>query len=434
MSSGSQSVGDAIIPKFDMHVNPSVLSSDEVNSLVAEYVIPSDLHPCVPPSGLTMNRLSADKIDSSVADPPSTSVRAANICRLCEHVVDLHPVHPAMLYAIGLTTIWKYVGHHPVFKDGEGNGNLLPSWLNSLSFLWPEVFVLVVEVENERVLAAKRKTQAAKDKAVAERASRPLSFALDDTEEDHSIHTGFGILHSASPLNTIIPDQTNPALGGGDLASESARHEEDDTDHHFDSVDDGTEANSPPAVHHSESQHSIHSAEDTPVHSGGPQHDERDGRGHQHASGSSGSSLRGDAAQLSLFVPTWKLTTNSILNDAESYRDMMALQRAWFELGRGAITQIDLLQRYESLSDDYSNLYDTHRSCETVSDRLTNTKNQLVDAVRGRNKLADDHKSLQQEHLGCADKEATLVEKLAVAEKEKYDLLDKNQEQEERIK
>ncbi|GJX33497.1 hypothetical protein Tco_0243352 [Tanacetum coccineum] len=511
MSSGSQPAGESIILKFDTHVYTSVLTPDEVNNLVTEYAIPTDLHPCVPPSDLTINRLPQDKIgiydqylelsghwkdrffpivrlavpnampwrhqDSSVADPPPTSVRAADICRLCEHVVDLCLVHPAMLYVIGLTTIWKYVGHHPVFKDGEGNvatimaqflkfpmaggvrvgkGSALtaneaipqhttPPLPSGAQIPAKSDHQKVVEVKNERVLAAKRKTQAAKDKAAgkraaAERASRPskkkkgatLSFALDDTEEDDSIHTG-------------------------DLASESARHEEDETDHHFDSVDDGTEANSPPAVHHSESQHSIHSTEDTPVHSGRPQHDERDGRGHQHASGhvvssfsggstrlafpqrnpggdTIGSSLRGDAAQLSLFVPAWNLTTNSILNDAESCCDMMALQRAWFELGRGALAQIDLLQRYEALNDDYSDLYDTHRPCETVSDRLTDTQNQLVDVVRGRNKLADDHKSLQKEHLGCAGKEAALVEKLVVAKKEKDDLLDKNREQEECIK
>ncbi|GKF32924.1 hypothetical protein Tco_0106124, partial [Tanacetum coccineum] len=62
MSSGSQTVGDAIVLKFDMHVHTSVLTSDEVKNLVAEYAIPLDLHPCVPPSGLTMNRLSVDKI------------------------------------------------------------------------------------------------------------------------------------------------------------------------------------------------------------------------------------------------------------------------------------------------------------------------------------------------------------------------------------
>ncbi|GKA45555.1 hypothetical protein Tco_0738351, partial [Tanacetum coccineum] len=208
MSSGSQSAGDAVVPKFDMHVNPSVLTSDEVNNLVVEYVIPLDLHPCIPPSGLTMNMLPADKIglnrvtlfeiycrsleinpsvnlfrafyklnkqghwfsfecrsgkgghdkifnefctslkhwkdrfflidrraipdampwrhqDSSLADPSATGVRAEDIHRLCENVIDLRPVHPTMLYVVGLTTIWKHVGHHPVFKDGEGNDNVI---------------------------------------------------------------------------------------------------------------------------------------------------------------------------------------------------------------------------------------------------------------------------------------------------------------------
>ncbi|GKE56207.1 hypothetical protein Tco_1495392 [Tanacetum coccineum] len=164
-----------------------------------------------------------------------------------------------------------------------------------------------------------------------------------------------------------------------------------------------------------------------------------------------GSSLQGEAAQPSLFISAWKLTPHSKLNDVESCRDMMihlattaiqdqhirlsdhqALQRAWFELGHGALAQIDLLQRYEALSDDYGDLYDTHRSCEEVSDRLTKT--QLVDVVRSRDQLADDHKNLQQEHLSCAGKEVGLVEKLVVVEKEKDDVLDKNREQGERIK
>nr|GEV14605.1 transposase (putative), gypsy type [Tanacetum cinerariifolium] len=222
MSSGSQNDGDAVVPKFDMHVYPSVMTFDEVKNLIAEYAIPLDLHPYVPPSDLTMNRLPVDKIgiydqylelsgvrvsfstfllgvikhfyvhisqlvslglnrltmfeiycrsldinpfvplfralyklnkqghwfsferrsgkdarfstkdrfffiyrraipdaipwrhqDSSVADPPPTGVRAKDIRRLCENVIDLRLIHPAMLYAVGLTTIWKHVGHHP---------------------------------------------------------------------------------------------------------------------------------------------------------------------------------------------------------------------------------------------------------------------------------------------------------------------------------
>ncbi|GJX12454.1 hypothetical protein Tco_0204212 [Tanacetum coccineum] len=48
-------------------------------------------------------------------------VRAEDIRLLCEHVIDLRPVHPGMLYEICLTTIWKHVGYHPAFIGAEGN-------------------------------------------------------------------------------------------------------------------------------------------------------------------------------------------------------------------------------------------------------------------------------------------------------------------------
>ncbi|GJY77308.1 hypothetical protein Tco_0482424, partial [Tanacetum coccineum] len=55
-------------------------------------------------------------------------------------------------------------------------------------------------------------------------------------------------------------------------------------------------------------------------------------------------------------------------------------------------------------------LYQPYRSCGDVSNRLTETQNQLVDVIRNWNKLADGHKTLHQEYLGYASKEAALVE------------------------
>ncbi|GKG04343.1 hypothetical protein Tco_0314730, partial [Tanacetum coccineum] len=74
--------------------------------------------------------------------------------------------------------------------------------------------------------------------------------------------------------------------------------------------------------------------------------------------------------------------------------------------------------RYEALNEDYEELFESHRSCRAISDRLTKTQNQLLDTVQSRNQLSEDHKALQQVHLGCVEKEADLVEKLAVIEKE----------------
>ncbi|GKD30689.1 hypothetical protein Tco_1241467, partial [Tanacetum coccineum] len=113
----------------------------------------------------------------------------------------------------------------------------------------------VVEYENERVSAARRKAQATRDKATRKRSDAEgtsrrtkkkkgasLTFALDESEGDDSNRSGSGTHHSASPLNTIIPDNVDPTVDGGSLISESVRHEEDDADHSLDNVEDDTEA------------------------------------------------------------------------------------------------------------------------------------------------------------------------------------------------
>nr|GEV14608.1 hypothetical protein [Tanacetum cinerariifolium] len=267
----------------------------------------------------------------------------------------------------------------------------------------------VVEVENERVLAAKKKPR------------------LLRTEH------GSGTHHSASPLNTIIPNEGELATG---MILKPVNQTEEDTDQPLDNTEYTTKANSLLSEHSPQFQQSTHSDENTRC--------ARSESCHTHASGSighgvsstsggshslafparhpdgdgAGSSLRRDADLPKPFVSSWNLTT--ILNDAESYRDML------INLATPA--------RYESLTEDYRELFESHRSCQDVSDRLTETQNQLLDTVQSRNKLSEDHKALQQVHLGCVTKEADLTEKLAAVEKAKDDLLDRDQEKKERIK
>ncbi|GJT03754.1 hypothetical protein Tco_0838216 [Tanacetum coccineum] len=257
MSFGSQTVGDTVVPKFDMHVYTFVLTSDEVKNLVAEYAIPLDLRPCVPPSGLTMNRLPVNKIGiyDHVADPPPTGVRAEDIRRLCKNIIDLRPVHLAMLYEIGLTTIWKHVGHHPIFKDGEGT--VATSMSQFLKFLMSEG----VCVGKGAALAA--------NEVIPQHTTQPLPFGSHILEKSdrQKVVDGSGTHHSASPLTTIILDDVDPTVGRGSLVLESFRRKEDDVDRSLDNVDD-----------------------DTHVHSGGGglHHDKGDEHTHRHASGSFG--------------------------------------------------------------------------------------------------------------------------------------------------
>ncbi|GKA60030.1 hypothetical protein Tco_0759343 [Tanacetum coccineum] len=341
MSSGSQTIGDAGVSKFDMLVYTSVLTSDEVKNLVAEYAIPLDLHPCVPPSGLTMNRLPVDKIVATSMSQflkfqMAGGVRVGKGAALAAN--EVIPQHTTQPLPFG-SQILKKSNHQKV-----------------------------IEYENERVLAAKRKAQDAMDKATGKRSAAegtsrrtkkkkgaPLTFALDESEGNDYTRSGFETHHSASPLNTVIPDDVDPTTSEGSLILEFVRHEKDDADRSLNNMEDATEANSPPVDH-------------------------------------------------SLGPNTLTVLTKIHMSRGEFFQ--------WFRASG----------------------FPKRNPDGDGADRLTKTQNQLVDVIRNRNQPADKNKTLRQEHMGCAGKEASLAEKLSMVEKEKDDLLDKSRAQEDRIK
>ncbi|GJV24634.1 hypothetical protein Tco_1377329 [Tanacetum coccineum] len=190
--------------------------------------------------------------------------------------------------------------------------------------------------------------------------------------------------------STIIPNDTEPTAVGNTLVLESINRPEIDTAHNLDNAGNDVEINSP----HSASF--LHS-EQSP----------------------SSYSIRADVAPADLFVPAWGLTTQSILSDVDAHGSSL-VEEPWLILiscsGWSAISISSFLPR-----------------C-TLLKMLTESQNQLVEAIRSRSTLSDDHKTLQQEHIGCAEKEATLAKKLVVSEKEKDELLDKSRAQEDRIK
>ncbi|GJZ37224.1 hypothetical protein Tco_0583415 [Tanacetum coccineum] len=336
MSFGSHSVDGNVILKFDMHTFASTMTVDEVNSMTEQYGIPLDLCPCVPSSTMTMNNLPNWKYrfyfidclavsdampwkhhDSRVADLPPSSIRAEDVHRLCEHVIDLRYVHAVMLYVIGLTIMWKHVGVIRPLKMAKGMVTLLISGrlsspklsyallsnllllccffvlaANMSEFLrFPmakgvrigkgtslrpdEVikqhttpplpagipipdksgFQKVVEHGDERILAAKekKKAQQALDKAVG--------------KQDGSPRSGSGTVHSGSPLTTVMPVNENTEAGGSNQALQSDDHIEEEVANAFHNDDNEVESsNSTPSPH---SEHSIHSEEHIKIPSSG---------------------------------------------------------------------------------------------------------------------------------------------------------------------
>ncbi|GJU32463.1 hypothetical protein Tco_1176052 [Tanacetum coccineum] len=162
MASGSHSIEEIVVLKFDMHTFTSNMTVDEVNNTDAKYGIPLDLYPRVPSSTMTMNKLSAYTIGiyeqylemEGVRVPFSTlllgiikhfrvhisqlvslGLNRSTLFEIRCRSLGINPkvnifsafyklnkqVHPGMLYEIGLTTIWKHVGYHPAFIGAEGN-------------------------------------------------------------------------------------------------------------------------------------------------------------------------------------------------------------------------------------------------------------------------------------------------------------------------
>nr|GEV99849.1 hypothetical protein [Tanacetum cinerariifolium] len=163
----------------------------------------------------------------------------------------------------------------------------------------------------------------------------PLSFALLDSEEDGSNRSGFSTHHSASPLNTIIPNEVELTTRGDSLILESANQVAEDTCHNIDNVEDTIEVISLLSEHSPCSQHSNPFDEDTHIFvllsfvschgvsfSSGGSH--RQAFLRRNPGGDEiGSFLRGDVGLPVPFVSAWNLTTHSILNEVESFRDMM---------------------------------------------------------------------------------------------------------------
>ena len=92
------------IGKFDMHVHTSKLSQHTLDRLCTEYGIPADLHPMVPPDGLTMNELPESKIGIYVHQVKLGGVRVPFSSFLLA-VIGYFRVHISQLVPIGLNRV-----------------------------------------------------------------------------------------------------------------------------------------------------------------------------------------------------------------------------------------------------------------------------------------------------------------------------------------
>ncbi|GKE88286.1 hypothetical protein Tco_1565761 [Tanacetum coccineum] len=56
---------------------------------------------------------------------PDDDFSILDVRALAERIIDLRPVRPGLLFSAGLAIVWDFPGFHLIFKDTEGNGNVL---------------------------------------------------------------------------------------------------------------------------------------------------------------------------------------------------------------------------------------------------------------------------------------------------------------------
>nr|GEX33755.1 hypothetical protein [Tanacetum cinerariifolium] len=193
-----------------MHVYSSFMTPEEVKSIAKEYGIPIDLHPREPPSTMMMNTLSVNAIASGVRISKGTVLKNNEV--IVQHTAQPLPVRTLI----------------PAKSD----------------------FQRVVEHDDERVLATKRKSS-------------------------------FGTHHSASPITTVTLGNVNAKAKGSNQALHSTEHVDEETvNTSHNNNNNENEVNSPyfassphsKASFHSEHslhfEHSLHSKRNTDIHSG----------------------------------------------------------------------------------------------------------------------------------------------------------------------
>nr|GEV91929.1 hypothetical protein [Tanacetum cinerariifolium] len=121
-----------VVPKFDMHIYTSELTSTELKDAISEYCIPIDLHPRLPHPGWKKKFFLLDRqaipdampwrhSDTDLHDDFPTHFNEDDFARLSECQVPLCPPPRHLLYMYGLTTACRHLVLQYHIKDHDKN-------------------------------------------------------------------------------------------------------------------------------------------------------------------------------------------------------------------------------------------------------------------------------------------------------------------------
>ncbi|GJT09136.1 hypothetical protein Tco_0843598 [Tanacetum coccineum] len=130
----SESSQAVVLPKFNMHVYTSILSSQELKEAITEYCIPVDLHPHLPhPDRRAIPDTKPWRhIDIDLRDNFPTHYNENDVARLAEFVVPLRPPPRHLLYVCMLTAACRHPELAYNIKDSYGNAITMDTFLKLL--------------------------------------------------------------------------------------------------------------------------------------------------------------------------------------------------------------------------------------------------------------------------------------------------------------
>ncbi|GJX44438.1 hypothetical protein Tco_0261114 [Tanacetum coccineum] len=397
--------------------------------------------------------------DSDVNDPvPKDSFSVSDVQILTKRVIDLKSVPFGLLFQGGLATTWDFPGFCPVFKDTEGN---VVTMFEYLRFPFSSgVFIVKrtaltnqdriaqhttpplpkeqpvsnktdhqkkVEVEDPKIVATKeRKAQAAaKKKGSKKRGANEGEGSCHKvkrrkasaTRGDNPTRSG----HVSSPELLRVVDPIGPAIEKPSNTGTETAESRDDWSLHI-----------PP---HDSANHSIH--DDTNVHEDEETNSLRLGsfvdesvrnltlaqtevfQSSPDAHVDEGESSRHQAYYVPewfihqrclLYMPMWcrelmvHLVPPAAREESNALTNATALERAWFALGRGALSHEDIQERFENLQADYNSLSETHSECTDTVRKLVQARLDLAHSSHLYTNLADRYKVVKSEHENCTEK------------------------------
>nr|GFB08016.1 hypothetical protein [Tanacetum cinerariifolium] len=90
--------------------------------------------------------------------------------------------------------------------------------------------------------------------------------------------------------------------------------------------------------------------------------------------------------------------------ESNALNNATALERAWFSLARGALAQIDVLERFENLQADFGRLVESHTECKDMAGKLVPARLDLEHSSHLYTSLSDRYKAFKSNNEGCVKK------------------------------